>query len=107
MASRTADSYASVISAALRTTFRPRPPPPNAALIAIGSPYCCANASTSATPLTGPSVPGAIGAPTAAAIRRAATLSPSASIAAGGGPIQISPASMTACAKEAFSARNP
>jgi hypothetical protein len=38
---------------------------------------------------------------------RAATLSPSASIAEGGGPIQVSPASITARANPAFSARNP
>jgi hypothetical protein len=38
---------------------------------------------------------------------RALTLSPSESIAEGGGPIQISPASITAAAKSAFSARNP
>src|SRR5215218_3191973 len=36
---------------------------------------------------------------------RALTLSPRASIADGGGPIQISPASITAWAKAAFSAR--
>jgi hypothetical protein len=76
-------------------------------LIAMGRPCSAANASTSATPLTGPSVPGAIGAPTRLAISRAATLSPSASIAAGRGPIQISPASPTARAKLAFSARKP
>jgi hypothetical protein len=38
---------------------------------------------------------------------RALTLSPSASMAAGGGPIQVSPASITAVANVAFSARNP
>jgi len=106
-ASRTADSYISVIWPASCTTFSPRPPPPNAALIATGRPCLAANASTSSAPLTGPSVPGASGAPTAVAIRRAATLSPSASIAAGGGPIQVSPASITARAKPAFSARKP
>ena len=88
-------------------TRSPRPPPPNAALIAIGSPCSAANASASAAPATGPSVPGASGAPTALAMCRAATLSPSASIAPGGGPIQVSPASVTARAKPAFSARNP
>jgi hypothetical protein len=75
--------------------------------MATGRPCRATNASTSSTPLTGPSVPGASGAPTSCAIRRAATLSPSASMAAGGGPIQVSPASMTARAKAAFSARNP
>ena len=45
---------------------------------------------------TGAIVPATSGAPAADAIRRAETLSPSALIAAGGGPIQISPASTTA-----------
>ena len=75
--------------------------------MAIGRPCWATNASTSSTPLTGPSVPAAIGAPTPAAICRAATLSPSDSMADGGGPIQISPASRTAWAKPAFSARKP
>ena len=38
---------------------------------------------------------------------RAATLSPSERIASGGGPIQVSPASMTAWANSAFSDRKP
>jgi hypothetical protein len=38
---------------------------------------------------------------------RALTLSPSATMAAGGGPIQVRPLSVTAWAKAAFSARNP
>ena len=91
----------------VRATLRPRPPPPNAALIATGSPYSRAKAVTSSGPLTGPSVPGASGAPTRLAISLAFTLSPSATIAAGGGPIQVKPASMTALAKPAFSARKP
>jgi hypothetical protein len=41
------------------------------------------------------------------AMSRALTLSPSASIADGGGPIQVRPASRTAWAKPAFSARKP
>jgi hypothetical protein len=47
------------------------------------------------------------GAPARCAMWRAETLSPSERIAAGGGPIQISPASMTAWAKSAFSDRKP
>ena len=50
---------------------------------------------------------GASGAPTRLAMSRAFTLSPSASIAAGGGPIQTRPASITVEAKAAFSARKP
>ena len=50
---------------------------------------------------------GASGAPTFSAMCRALTLSPRLSMAAGGGPIQTSPASITAWAKPAFSARKP
>lgn len=85
----------------------PRPPPPYAALIAIGSPCSSAKATTSATPETGSLVPATSGAPTLAAMCLACTLSPSAAMAAGGGPIQVSPAAMTASANVAFSARNP
>ena len=46
-ASRTADSNSSVTSSIFRATFSPRPPPPNAALIAIGRPCSLANATTS------------------------------------------------------------
>ena len=56
---------------------------------------------------TGSLVPATNGAPAADAILRAETLSPSARIAAGGGPIQIKPALITASAKSAFSERNP
>ena len=42
-ASRTADSKASATSAISRATLRPRPPPPKAALIAIGRPFSSAN----------------------------------------------------------------
>ena len=75
--------------------------------MATGSPCSFAKANTSSWPVTGSFVPATSGAPAAAAIRRAETLSPSALIAAGGGPIQIRPASTTACAKSAFSERNP
>ena len=46
-ASRTAESYSSGISSSVRATFRPRPPPPKAALMAIGRPSSWANATTS------------------------------------------------------------
>ena len=52
-------------------------------------------------------MPATSGAPAFAAMRRAETLSPSALIADGGGPIQIKPASITACAKSARSDKNP
>ena len=91
----------------VRATFRPRPPPPNAALIAIGRPCSRANPTTSSAPETGSGVPATSGAPARWAMCRAETLSPSERIAAGGGPIQFSPASITAWANSAFSERNP
>ena len=47
------------------------------------------------------------GTPASAINRLDSILLPMLSIAAGGGPIQVSPASRTACAKPAFSERNP
>jgi len=52
-------------------------------------------------------VPATSGAPAAAAIFRAETLSPNARMAFGGGPIQVNPAWITASAKSAFSDKNP
>ena len=88
-------------------TFKPRPPPPCAALIATGRPCSFANATISSGVSTGSVVPATSGAPTFAAIFRAETLSPSNLIALGGGPIQIKPAAITRSAKSAFSERNP
>ena len=48
----------------VRATFSPRPPPPNAALIATGRPCSSANATTSSASVTGSAVPGTSGAPT-------------------------------------------
>jgi hypothetical protein len=48
-----------------------------------------------------------IGTPAARMAARAAVFDPISSIAAGGGPIHVSPASSTARANDAFSARNP
>jgi hypothetical protein len=54
------------------------------------------------------SVPaGTTGTPAWSAAALARSLSPISSIAAGGGPIQVSPASSTARAKPAFSLRKP
>jgi hypothetical protein len=75
--------------------------------MAIGRPCSSANASAASASATGPSLPGTSGAPTASAIRLASTLSPSRRVASGPGPIQTSPASITACANSALSARNP
>ena len=56
---------------------------------------------------TGSVVPGTIGTPASRMSARAAVFDPIASIASGGGPIQVRPASSTARAKAAFSARKP
>jgi hypothetical protein len=76
-------------------------------LIATGRPYRAANRIASPASATGPGVPGTSGAPTRAAMALAAILSPSARMARGGGPIQVRPASRTAWAKAASSARKP
>ena len=91
----------------VRATFSPRPPPPKAALMATGRPCSSAKATTSSASLTGSLVPGTSGAPALVAMCRALTLSPREMIASGEGPIQVSPASMTAWAKSAFSDRKP
>ena len=52
-------------------------------------------------------VPGTIGTPASRMAARAAVFDPITSIAAGGGPIQVTPASSHARAKAAFSARKP
>lgn len=75
--------------------------------MATGTPYSLANATTSSAFLTGSLVPAAIGALARSAMWRAVTLSPRSRMDCGEGPIQISPASITACAKSAFSERKP
>jgi hypothetical protein len=47
------------------------------------------------------------GTPASPASTRARALSPIAAIAAAEGPTNVSPAEVTACAKPAFSLRNP
>ena len=76
----------------------PRPPPPAEALISTGRSRSVTDAGSSS---------GSTGTPAAAMSRLASTLEPIAAIAAGGGPIQTSPASSTACANSAFSDRKP
>ena len=73
----------------------------------MGRPFSRAKSTTSSEFCTGSFVPATSGAPAFWAMCRAETLSPSFSIAAGGGPIQVSPASMTAWAKSARSERKP
>ena len=75
----------------------PRPPPPAAALTSTGK------AVTSA----GSVQVGSIGTPASASSALAAILSPIAAIAFADGPTQVRPASVTAAANSAFSARKP
>ena len=58
----------------MRATFSPRPPPPNAALMATGRPCSSAKATTSSASLTGSLVPGTSGAPALVAMCRACDL---------------------------------
>ncbi len=75
--------------------------------MAIGYPISSATSRTSSTVAAGAVLPTTIGTPAADIRSRAAIFDPIASIASGGGPIHTSPASSTARAKGAFSARNP
>ena len=79
------------------------PPPPETALITIGSPFARAKVSICAAAWTASS-PGrvAVVPRPAPASCRADSLSPSSRITAGGGPIQVSPASRTDWANSAF-----
>ena len=85
----------------------PRPPPPAAALIITGKPIAATAARASSNPSTRPSLPGTVGTPARAAMRRALTLSPISRIASAFGPTNTRPAAATASAKSAFSARKP
>ena len=76
----------------------PRPPPPADALTSTGRSASVTAAGSSS---------GSTGTPASAMSFLASTLEPIAAIAAGGGPIQVSPASSTACANAAFSERKP
>ena len=107
MPARRHASRAAGTEAASPTTRMPRPPPPYAALMATGQPYCSPNATTSSAGPTGSSVPGTGATPAATAVRRAAIFSPIASMASGGGPMNVTPFSVMARAKSAFSEKNP
>ena len=85
----------------------PRPPPPNAALMATGQPFSSPNARISSADWANSVVPGTIGAPPRSAALRLDTLSPISSIAAGGGPMNATPISVMARAKSAFSLKKP
>ena len=85
----------------------PRPPPPNAALMATGQPFSSPKARISSADLANSVVPGTIGAPPRRAALRLETLSPISSIAAGGGPMKATPISVMARANSAFSLKKP
>ncbi len=72
-----------------------------------GYPICCAAWRTSAGEDRASAVPASTGNPASWAIRRAAVLSPNFRSMAGVGPTNVIPASAQACAKSAFSDRNP
>ncbi len=72
-----------------------------------GYPISAPSSITPSTVTTGSVAPGMIGTPAAAITARASVFEPINSIAAGGGPIHVRPASSTDRANAAFSARNP
>ena len=76
----------------------PRPPPPALALISTGRSAAVTSSGASSA---------STGTPAAAIRRLRSILLPIASIASGGGPTQVSPASSTARANAAFSDRKP
>ena len=75
--------------------------------MATGQPRASPAATTSAGSASATVVPGTTATPAFSAARRADSLSPIISMAAGGGPMKTAPASATARAKAASSARNP
>src|SRR5215471_11629465 len=81
-----------------RTIRMPRPPPPADALISTGRSDSASSPGSSSR---------STGTPAAAISRFDSTLLPIASMAPGGGPIQVNPASQTARANAAFSDRKP
>ncbi|CAB5006312.1 unannotated protein [freshwater metagenome] len=85
----------------------PRPPPPNAALIAIGQPNSVPKSVISFAVVTNSVVPGTMGAPPRSAALRLDTLSPISSIASGGGPMNATPIAVMARAKSGFSLKKP
>ena len=89
------------------TTRMPFPPPPADALSRTGKPISSAAARAAAASVTRSVSPGTIGTPASRIRRRASVLSPITAIVAGLGPTKTSPASSTARAKSARSARKP
>jgi len=106
-ASADARASASANSDAWRTTRMPLPPPPPTAFSASGYPVSLAIASISETSSSAVSLPGITGTPASFIATRARSLSPAFAIESAEGPMNVSPASVTARAKSAFSERKP
>ncbi|CAB4713065.1 unannotated protein [freshwater metagenome] len=97
-ASAEAMSISAARSANVRTIRMPRPPPPADALTSSGR---SASVALSTVRLV------STGTPAAAISDFDSTLEPIRTIESGAGPTQVSPASITAWAKSAFSERKP
>ncbi len=90
-ASRTADAYSSEMSSRGPGDLEAAPAAAEGRLDGDGKPVLLREGEDLVGDATGSGVPGTSGAPAFCAMCRAETLSPSASIAAGGGPIQTRP----------------
>ncbi len=84
----------------------PFPPPPAAALISTGKPIPRAASSASSGSAMA-SVPGTMGTPTSAMVRRAVALSPICRIWSGVGPMKVISLRSQISENSAFSARKP
>ena len=96
-ASRRAEAMASASVPGSWTIRIPRPPPPEEALTSTGYSYT----------RSGSVQVGSIGTPESASSDLASIFEPITAITFAGGPTQVSPASVTAAAKSAFSERKP
>lgn len=98
---------ASAISSCLWIMRMPRPPPPSRALSITGNPYWFANADTWEGSDTDCSIPGITGTPAALATSRADTLSPTAAMQDGEGPMNRTPAWLHFSANSVDSDKKP
>lgn len=85
----------------------PLPPPPAEGFSSTGMPISRAAAASSASLRPLPEEPGTTGTPASRTVSFARILSPIRSMASADGPMKTSPASVTARANAAFSARKP
>ena len=98
---------AASVSAAVRTTRMPLPPPPADGFSSAGKPTAATAARTPSGVWSAGSLPGTTGTPAAAASRRASSLEPALAMTAGDGPTNRSPACSHASANAALSERKP